>query len=297
MTEYETAAGLSEAEAFPGFDVDTWRTFERDGILVFPGGVPPERVAALTEEMERVAALLSEVHEREVSRIGSAIAFSEAFLELIDDPAHFGFAYDLFGELTTLHYAHAFVRRPGLEADNAWHFDGPRVTPHHHYATGLPLILKVGWWLSDTTRSDAGNFVYLPGSHHSLDIPAARTHEPAAGEVVLRVPPGTVTVMHGGLWHRVLSNRSDRTRLNLFFAYCPSWLAPQETYEDMLDSPVDLTRRRRRLLRTYRHAHQREAPPDEDLPLLGGAQLAAAYGPSIRKSHRRYTLRIERLLV
>lgn len=281
---------------FPGFDAEAWRTFERDGILVLPARVAPERAAALGEELERVAALLAELHDREVQRFSRAVAYSEEFLRLIDDPVHFGFAYDLFGELTTLHYSHGFIRRPGLEADNAWHFDGPRVTPHQLYGGRLPLVLKIGWWLTDLSEPDAGNFVYLPGSHRALDIPTALTHEPARGEVMLRVPPGSITIMHGGLWHRVLSNRSDRTRRNLFFAYCPSWLAPQESHLDVIDAPIDLTRRQRLLLREYPHPHQREAPPEEDLPLLEDAEPATDYGPAVRKGHRRYPLRIERFL-
>jgi ectoine hydroxylase-related dioxygenase (phytanoyl-CoA dioxygenase family) len=184
-----------------------------------------------------------------------------------------------------------------LKADTAWHFDGPRVTPHHLYAVRLPLVLKVGWWLTDLTGSDAVNFVYLPGSHRSHQFSAARTFEPVAGEVHLQVPAGSITLMHGGLWHRVLANRSERVRRNLFFGYCPSWLAPQETYQDILDAPIKLTRRRRILLREYTNSYERETPPDEDLPLLEGTGVATEYGPLVRKGHRRYPLRIERLLL
>ena len=284
------------ANEFPGFDADNWRTFERNGMLVLPGAIEVERAAALVREVDRISALLSDLHGREMPRFARAAAYSEMFLSLIDDPLHFGFAYDLFGELTSLLYSHAFTRAPGHVADNAWHFDGPRVTTHHAYATRLPLVLKVGWWLTDLSCSDSGNFVYLPGSHSSASMEAAGSFRPMDGEILLKVPPGSITIMHGGLWHRVLANRSTVTRRNLFFAYAPSWLAPQERYNDLLDAPMPLSRRRRILLRAYSHPHEREAPPDEDVPLLEGAKPLGTYGPGVRAGHRRYPLRIERLL-
>ena len=75
-------------------------------------------------------------------------------------------------------------------------------------------------WRND----DSGALSAVPGSHHWLDRePPPLRHEPVPGEQTLRLPAGSMVIIHSNLWHRALSTRTGKRRV-LILSYTPCWL-------------------------------------------------------------------------
>ncbi|MEU3046632.1 phytanoyl-CoA dioxygenase family protein [Streptomyces sp. NPDC006984] len=246
------------APAPPGFTEDSWAAFARDGILVVEDALEPATAAALSDAVAAQA---------ENNR-GHIVGDDARFTALIDHPAHVGHVYDVYGEMLKLLRSEYVRRAPGGAVRNAWHFDGPRLLPFSAFARSAPLRIKVGYWLTPLPRPAMGNLVYVPGSHHWDHLPQYHTHEPHPQERRLIVRPGAMTLMWGGLWHRVDTNGSDVTRHNVFLEYGPSWLV---TSDRLLADPQwaeTLPRAQRIIMRAYREQNQCVKPPSRDVPLF-----------------------------
>ena len=60
----------------------------------------------------------------------------------------------------------------------------------------------------------------VPGSHHWFDgEPPPLRYEPMPGEQTLRLPAGSMVVIHANLWHRGVGKRRI-----LILVYTPCWL-------------------------------------------------------------------------
>src|SRR5690348_2012327 len=107
----------------PGFTPEQWATFERDGMLVIPGAMTAQEVAAYLA----VAYRCIEEHPRRTDqhtyKVGNAITADPLFTALIDHPRHVGYGYDLYGDQLRLTQADLFCR-PTQGAISKWHVDG-----------------------------------------------------------------------------------------------------------------------------------------------------------------------------
>jgi len=193
----------------------------------------------------------------------------------------------LYGELLKFQLSELLLPTPGAGPNNRWHPDGARALPYQVFSPVLPLQIKVGYWLTDLPQPQMGNFVYMPGSHKQQYFEGYDTHESLPGEQILCVPRGTITIMHGSIWHRVEANESDVTRKNLFLAYCPSWI----TSADRLTSDPEwlntLTREQQIIMRSYEHAYAHAKPPAEHFPLFLDRETGLDHDPGIYGDHVR----------
>ncbi|MCF1598462.1 phytanoyl-CoA dioxygenase family protein [Streptomyces muensis] len=272
-----------------GFTHETWETFRRDGFLVIEDAL----------DKDQVAALVAAVNKQEKPRDWNIVAVDSHFTEMIDSPSHIGYAYDVYGEMLKLLRSEYFRREPGQEIRNKWHFDGPRSTPFEVFSPRAPLRIKVGYWLTPLGHEDMGNLVYIPGSHRWPHLPQYHTHESHPQERQIIVPPGAMTLMWSGLWHRVAPNRSEFTRLNLFFEYGPSWIVSSDRGRSDPDWLSGLSRARRILMRDYDEPNDWIRLPAEDVPLYtlrpGESDLEAGqYGDHVPPQLRKRSTWLER---
>ena len=87
-----------------------------------------------------------------------------------------------------------------------------------------PPISVSAIWAIDGFTSENGATEVIPGSHlWGEEIPAA---DHPVVKVVM--PPGSVVVFAGTLWHRGGANHSDRSRLAITPQYCEPWARQQE---------------------------------------------------------------------
>jgi Phytanoyl-CoA dioxygenase (PhyH) len=294
VLESPQAATLEPAP--PGFTEATWKRFERDGFLIVENAIGAADIERYVAAADRVAAGLRHEPGSAFTPWRGVAHLDPVFAELIDHRRHVGYAWDVYGDQLKLHNSQAFIRPPG-PSDTAWHRDGPRVVPYRLYAPRLPLQLKVAYWLTDLPRPEMGNLVVLPGSHRLDALDAYTTQRRLDQEVAICVPAGTMMLMDGNIFHRVMENRSPATRYNVFMTYCPSWVCEADRLACDPAWLQTLPRVRRILMRSYADPYWRTKPPAEDLPLFldrdSGAGAAAGDAPA---HLRRRAVTIERWL-
>ena len=105
----------------------------------------------------------------------------------------------------------------GLSARVSFAGAEPQDTPWHQHLRVVPSPLPP--WFSrphaidcliylDDLNDETGALSVVPGSHHWLDRePPPLRYEPLAGEQTLRLPAGSMVIIHSNLWHRALHAR------------------------------------------------------------------------------------------
>lgn len=256
----------SAKRAPQGFTIEQWHQFMRDGYLLFDNVLSDEQCDRYIEAIDRTAAADAKYDSANYYGPQNVVERDPALVDLIDRETHVGYAYDLFGELTKVHLTQAMRRPPG-GWHNLWHPDGARGLPFQVFSPHLPMQMKVGYWLTDLPRPGMGNLVILPGSHASQYMDSYDTHDSVPGEKIVQVKRGAMTIMHCSTWHRVEPNESDVNRYNVFLAYCPGWIGPEDRYQNDPDWLATLSREQRILMRSHSHPYTNTKAPADHCPL------------------------------
>jgi hypothetical protein len=267
-----------------GFTIPQWNQFLELGYLLLENVLTEQEVLRYLGAIERVTSGDPKFDPSQHYARSNAVELDPDFEDLIDRDTHIGFAYDLYGELTKVHLS-LFMLRPRGGWYNFWHPDGPRGLPYGTFCPLLPLQLKIAYWLSDVPQKKMGNLVVLPGSHRQKTMDGYDTHEPLEGEHILCVRQGTMTVMHGSLWHRVESNDTDTVRKNIFMTYSPSWICPEDRYQNDPKWLATLPRERRILMRSYSWPYDNAKPPPADFPLFLDRDTGTDRDPGTYREH------------
>lgn len=275
----------SYRKAPPGFTLDQWETFLEDGILVFENVLSDDEVDELLAAVDRVATASPKFQPGQYLSVQNFVEKDPVLANLIDHDRHVGYVYDLYGEQLKLQLSQFFLRTPHGGHNNLWHPDGARALPYQVFSPELPLQTKVGYWLTDLPEPEMGNFVFMPGSHRQQYFEGYDTHASLPGERILCVPRGSLTIMHGSIWHRVEPNNSDVTRKNLFLAYCPSWITSADRLTSDPDWLATLNREQQIIMRSYANAYAHAKPPAEHFPLFLDRETGADRDPGQYAEH------------
>lgn len=268
----------------PGFTIDQWTAFERDGYFFVEDvldGPACDRYAQAIWDLARADPGWSQ--DKHFSR-ANLVRQDRIFEDLIDRDSHIGYAYDLYGELTKVHLSQAMLRPRGGWY-NLWHPDGPRALPYRVFSPDLPLQLKIAYWLTDVPKPRMGNLVVFPGSHRSTYFDAYDTHESVPGEVITTPRRGSMLVMNANLWHRVEANDTDQVRCNIFLTYSPSWIVSEDRHCDEADWVESLPRERRILMRAHPWPYGNQKPPARDFPLFLDRETGADRDVGVYRDH------------
>ena len=206
--------------------------FERDGYCVVPDALPPAKVSELLAAIDRTKdRLAASGHTRETFGLDvrPIVTEDDAFLSLLEWPATFPLAvrclkhYSL--QLNTSHLI-MVPPRPDAERNIGWHQDGG--SPGLTVGGVKPMFsLKIGYFLTDLMEPDMGQLMVVPGSHkHAGPLEYAAGGEDPDGATQVRVKAGTAVLFANPLWHGGAPNRSDRTRVVIYFGYAYRWLKP-----------------------------------------------------------------------
>jgi hypothetical protein len=103
---------------------------------------------------------------------------------------------EILGEGWMKQYCMVMFSKRGTRGQ-AWHQDCPPDDPARHNLNRLV-------YTRDITDEVGGQTVVMPGSHRLGLLPAGVPHEDLQGELVLRPKKGTLVLLHGHTWHRVL---------------------------------------------------------------------------------------------
>jgi hypothetical protein len=248
-----------------GFTPEQWDTFMEDGFLVIENAMSEDEVGRYRDAVDK---LWMDGDDYPNRNLGSQniVEKHPTFVDLIDNPRHVGYVYDVYGELLKMILSHALVRTRG-GWHNAWHPDGARLVPYGVY-TDQPMQIKLGLWLTDLPEAGMGNFVCLPGSHRKQTLDAYTTRDSLEGEHILTCAAGTITLMHGSLWHRVEDNTTDIPRKNIFLSYSPSWVVSADRHTSDPEWLETIGREQRIIMRSYSNGYTNHKPPADDFPLF-----------------------------
>ena len=268
-----------------GFSPEQWATFNRDGFIVIEDALSEDEVQTYLEAIDRVCAADAKYVPGHHFGPQNIVERDPILADLIDHPRHIGYAYDIYGELLKLHQSQIFLRPPDETKNNRWHPDGARALPYGVFSPQLPLQIKLGYWLTDLPRQKMGNLVVLPGSHRQQYFAGYDTHDSMPGEKILYPRPGTITLMHSSIWHRVEANQSEITRKNIFLAYCPAWLVSADRFHSDPAWLNTLNREQRIIMRSYDWAYHNAKPPESDFPLFLDRETGLDRDPDTYDDH------------
>ena len=211
------------------------KQFEQDGFFIVANAIPSELVANLTAVTDRIIEdhrQTANLSPHSTINMLDFIGKDQVYLQLIDWHKTFPKVWGILGWNIKLYHSHLIVTPPQPDADPnrrlGWHQDSGRLNIELEGNPRPRVSLKVGFFLSDTTRSDRGNFHVLPGAHrqNSLDLPTDGTNPVDACPVC--VPAGTAVFFDRRLWHAAGINTSNVIRRVLFYGYSYRWLQPRD---------------------------------------------------------------------
>jgi ectoine hydroxylase len=118
----------------------------------------------------------------------------------------------LLGEKWTTLYSMVMFSGKGTTGQ-AWHQD---CAPENPSRFNLNRLV----YSRDLSAEIGGQTVVLPGSHRKGELPVGEPHEDLEGQVVLTPRKGTLVMLHGHTWHRVLPITGG-VRFSTNYRSCP----------------------------------------------------------------------------
>jgi ectoine hydroxylase-related dioxygenase (phytanoyl-CoA dioxygenase family) len=199
-------------------------------------------------------------------RVYSLPALGKVFSDLVEHPRMLAVCDALLSPNYLLTAAQAINIHPG-ENPQSFHFDDG----FYQARRPRPAISISTIWAVDPFTEENGGTQVIPGSHRwADDVPAEavsaidfeqtmaygrgtaeptsevmrrRPDEPRAAAVrveTVAMPPGSVIVFLGTLWHRGGANQGSTSRLALSTQYCEPWARQQENF--FLSVPREVAR-------------------------------------------------------
>ena len=251
--------------------------FERDGFFFVENALSEDVVDALITVVDRIDGeerrrLQSAPGDR--SSVRDFIGRDDHFLELLDWYKTFPKVWGILGWHIQLYHTHMNVtpavsgstlERDGLGLN--WHQDSGRINQDCESNPRPRVSLKVGFFLTDITESNRGNFYIVPGSHLQNDFPGDDRNGLLDGAMPVCVPAGTAVFFDRRLWHSASNNYWHTPRRVLFYGYSYRWLRPRDnmTVEHYLDRCDPIRRQLLGVSNTGGLGYT--SPSDEDVPL------------------------------
>jgi len=201
-----------------------WAALEHNGFVVFERLIPDELVHAIRGDvLPRLASPYARNNFEGLAtqRLYNVIQKTLACNPLVEHPVVLALLDRMLEPNYLLSQLQVINILPG-EARQPLHYDDAFYPwPRPRRSLGAAAI-----WAIDAFTEDNGATVVLPRSHLWPD--RAPTEADEIRSVVM--PPGSVVVFHGTLWHGGGANRSQAPRLAVAAQYCAPYLRQQENF-------------------------------------------------------------------
>ena len=254
--------------------------FMRDGFFIVRGALDEATVENLNAATDRLEACERPQYAKrglkpnQTLNVLDFMGKDETFLPLIDLPTTFMKVVDILGWHIQLYHSHVIITPP-VPAENkvvkrrlGWHQDSGRLNIDLESNPRPRISLKVGFFITDVSEVDRGNFHVIPGSHlyNNLDLPKDDDSNPPNMTPVL-VEAGDAVFFDRRLWHAAGINTSAVTRKALFYGYSYRWLKPRDnmTVAHYLEFADDV--RKQLLGASPNGGFGFTSPTEEDVPL------------------------------
>ena len=209
---------------------------ERDGGVVVHDFAAPDLVGALAADYRRAldpepwgntdSGLPDEFFGRKTKRLHGLLAHSKHFADVLVHPLASGLCDHVLAPRTReyrLSTGELMAIGPGesrqdlhRDADSWRYFPQPRPE----------ILVSVNLALTDFHEAN-GATVVVPGSHR---WPAERRPTDTDAVAFAEMPRGSALLYTGNVWHGGGANRTEATRVGLYWGYLLSWLAPLEQH-------------------------------------------------------------------
>jgi len=228
--------------AFEAISPEQRDEFQQQGILLIRNALDESERARLEAAVDRVydeERAAGHLKPDGTLHLLGFLPRDEAFGDLLTSPATFPYIWGLAGWNIYSHHNHLDVTPPNPSDTPpawGWHQDGYRQNSDPETLAGdLPrpmLSLKVGYVLSDLSRTGRGATKVIPGSHLNNTLERTDGSDPR-GTVEITANPGDAFIFDRRLWHSRSVNHSTVTRKILFVGYTYRWIRPLD------DMPID----------------------------------------------------------
>ncbi|MEL6530210.1 MAG: phytanoyl-CoA dioxygenase family protein [Pseudomonadota bacterium] len=227
--------GRSLAETFEELDREGYVVFER----VLDDAAIQRQIDALDVWLKKDVRGRNNFEGADSNRIYAMLAKDPVFADLVSHPLQLAFGERELGRSMLLYACLAINLLPG-ETAQPWHFDDSHCDLARPRA---PLSMSTFWSLTETTDENGATEI-IPGSHLWGDERPEGASGPEdfltgkidkqdgdgaiPGAIKATMPPGSLMIAKGTLWHRGGANRSGDRRLIVTPQFCKGWCRPLE---------------------------------------------------------------------
>ncbi|MDJ0643445.1 MAG: phytanoyl-CoA dioxygenase family protein [Erythrobacter sp.] len=240
----EVASADAVQPYLAGRSFDSWcEELDTKGYIIFEGVLDE---AAIQRQIDALEVWLGkDVRGRnnfegaDSNRIYAMLAKDPVFADLVSHPLQLAFGERELGSSMLLYACLAINLLPG-ETAQPWHFDDSHCDLARPRA---PLSMSTFWSLTETTDRNGATEI-IPGSHLWGDerpegasgpgdfLTGKTDKQDGDGDlpeaIKATMPPGSLMIAKGTLWHRGGANRSDDRRLIVTPQFCKGWCRPLE---------------------------------------------------------------------
>ena len=192
--------------------------FHRDGFLLIPNVLPPDWVAELRDDLDRLLEELNRPLGGSIEIVERLFENSDANLRLFDAEPIVSFAEALIDGPCHVIHNNSFHSPPGggitgWHQDDALHFEVRDGKPPTNIRLPV-MVFTANYYLSAVTEETQDGTETIPGSHlFGARPPASMEGTEWEGRVAHNLAPaGSVCMFNCQVWHRGGQNRSQRTR-------------------------------------------------------------------------------------
>jgi ectoine hydroxylase-related dioxygenase (phytanoyl-CoA dioxygenase family) len=228
-----------------------WRErLNGEGYLIFPSVLSAERIGAVRTALNPYlqGELLgrNDFEGRRTERVYALLAKSPVFADLVSDPLVMTLGEAVLGANFLLSACLAINLHPGETAQTLHFDDGFYRVPRPRPAYSLSVVWNVDPFTEDNGATEIIPRSHLwgeegPHGHGSKDVMVPKHIRGEEGHpdlVPVKMPPGSLLIFLGTVWHRGGANRSDKARLAITPQYCAAWVRQQEAM--VLAVPPDI---------------------------------------------------------
>jgi len=199
------------------------------GYTVLPGAIPPDLVAALLEDLDRLHAELGTRPSRNdfegtsTLRVYNLLAHGPIWQQVPVHPEVLPLVEGVLDPGCLVSSLSSISIGPG-ESEQPIHADDQIIPlPKPHVAT----VCNSMWALTDFTEENGATRL-IPGSHLEDRSPHYGRHYDS---IPAEMEAGSILVWHGSLWHGGGANRTEKRRVGVAMNYCAGWIRQQENQQ------------------------------------------------------------------
>lgn len=205
--------------------------FMQYGYLIVENVLDTPLVEALTKECN---ALTKEAKSEYINN-ADVISRGGSYLELTSLPALLPKIVGLLGWNIWINHSHANVHPKNITSDTlsfeyGWHRDGGMIEQDLQNGDVPWFSIKVGFFLTDTTRKDSGTTLCVPTSHKDRRELPCDTELPDEA-IPIKIKAGGALLMNPRIIHSIRSpNKSNISRKTIFIQWAYRWLHPVDAH-------------------------------------------------------------------